>query len=200
MPPPPRHTVEPHPQPSSLFPVWDLILIFLYAYFYVKSTNFSKELLSRFPFCNFTEHYFELSHLVIKIWWLSSCGFLVLFPSPTFICLYCLCIVQFWTARSLSQQLSLCRWEVQELATPSAPPLAPWLLPKCGYPREHLLELPVVRGVMTSFFPCIFPHGCWLPKARGTGSNPLCRESLSPTVLVLLSSGYVFLFNFLKLW
>lgn len=102
-----RPTTGLHPQPSSFFPPWDLILILLCAHFYVKSISFLKELLPRVPFCNFSELHFELSRSVIKTWWLSPCGFLVLFPSPTFICLCCLCVVQFWTACSCSRQLLL---------------------------------------------------------------------------------------------
>lgn len=65
--------------------------------------------------------------------------------------------------------------------------LSPWHLPRSGYPREHLLRLPVVRGVLTAFLPCILPS--WLLTSQGlvvqVPTHLHCgvrRGSLSPMV------------------
>lgn len=56
---------------------------------------------------------------MIKISWLRFCGFLVLFPSPTFICLYCLCIAQL--NRVFVFIPALCRWALYTWAVHPTP-------------------------------------------------------------------------------
>lgn len=52
------------PQPSLFFPVRDLIVILLCAYFDVESIHVSEERPPTIPFCNASERHFELSRLV----------------------------------------------------------------------------------------------------------------------------------------
>lgn len=163
-----RPTSELHPQPSSFFPLCDLILILLCAHFYVKSISFLKELLPRVPFCNFSERHFELSRSVVKTWWLSPCGFLVLFPSPTFV-----------------PQLSLCRPVLNCLfmftaapsrggvQAPSAPPWVPGTYPGADIPGSICWDF--LRSEVSSLpsFPVSFLMAADFSRPCGPGSNPL---------------------------
>lgn len=164
-----RHpTSELHPQPSSFFPLWDLILILTlcsFFFFYVKSISFLKELLPRVPFCNFSEHHFELSRSVIKTWWLSPCGFLALFPSPTFVPLcgpVLNCLFTFTAAPP--------RWGVQ---APSAPPWVPGTDPGADIPGS--ISWDFLWSEMSSLpsFPVSFLMAADFPRPCGPGSNPL---------------------------
>lgn len=191
-----RPTTELHPKPSSFFPLWDLTLILLYAHFYVKSISFLKELLPRVPFCNFSEHHFELSRSVIKTWWLSPCGFLVLFSSPTFVLLLFLCrpvlncLFVFTAVPSW--------WGVQ---APSAPPWVPGTYPGVDIPGSICWDFLWSEVSSPPSFPVSFPHGCWLLKALWSRFQPTCTVASAGVAchlwsLILVFRGSAFLLFF----
>lgn len=138
------------------------------AHFYVESISFLKELLPRVPFCNFSEHRFELSRSVIKTWWLSPCGFLVLFSSPTFVPLLSLCrpvlncLFVFTAAPS--------RWGVQ---APSAPPWVPGTYPGADIPGSICWDFLWSEVSSPPSFPVSFLMAADFPRPCGPGSNPL---------------------------
>lgn len=134
-------------------------------------------MLPRIPFSDFSEHQFKRPHSVIKISWLRFCGFLVLFPSPTFICLYCLCIAQL--NRVFVFIAALCRWEVQVAAAPVPFPghqnLPKWIwqwAPVGTFSRQRCCP-----GLPLPWF--LPPHGCWLPKALWHTFQHTCTSAFS---------------------